>query len=137
VHFKTNDAPITPSSIFPMIATTNSPIDLNIRSGPGTTFVVLSKIKTGTRVTLTEQTNIWFKLSIGGWVSSDYLIFATPQRKGVTNYEGVNVRAGAGTNFASLEKLKINTSVTIFEEKNTFYRIGTGRWVKNSYITIK
>jgi uncharacterized protein YgiM (DUF1202 family) len=49
----------------------------------------------------------------------------------------VNVRAGAGTNFASLEKLKINTPITIFEEKDTFYRIGTGRWVKNSYVTIK
>jgi hypothetical protein len=137
VHFKTNDTPITPSSIFPMTATTNSPIDLNVRSGPGTTFMSLSKIKTGTKITLTEQTNIWFKLSTGGWVSSDYLIFATPQRKGITNYEGVNVRAGAGTNFASLEKLKINTPVTIFEEKDTFYRIGTGRWVKNSYVTIR
>ena len=137
VHFKTNDSPATPSAIFPMSATTNSPVDLNVRSGPGTTFPSLSKIKTGTKVTLTEQTNIWFKLNTGGWVSSDYLIFTTPQRKGIINYEGVNVRAGAGTNFASLEKLKINTLVTIFEEKDTFYRIGTGRWVKNSYITIR
>jgi Bacterial SH3 domain len=137
VHFKTNDAPTTPTNIFPMVATTNSPIDLNVRSGPGTTFAALSKIKTGTKVTLTEQTNIWFKLSTGGWVSSDYLIFTKPQRKGIINYEGVNVRAGAGTNFALLEKLKINTPVTIFEEKDTFYRIGTGRWVKNSYVTLK
>jgi N-acetylmuramoyl-L-alanine amidase len=110
---------------------------LNVRSGPGTTFAVLSKIKTGTKVTLVEQTNIWFKLNTGGWVSSDYLIFAQPSRKGIINYEGVNVRAGAGTNFASLEKLKINTSVTIFEEKNTFFRIGNGRWVKNSYVTLQ
>ncbi len=137
IHFKTNDTPTTPSSVFPMTATTNSPIDLNVRSGPGTTFQSLSKIKTGTKVTLTEQTNIWFKLSTGGWVSSDYLIFAKPQRKGIINYEGVNVRAGAGTNFPLLEKLKINTPVTIFEEKDTFYRIGTGRWVKNSYVTIR
>jgi uncharacterized protein YraI len=137
VHFKTNDSPVTPSATFPMSATTNSPVDLNVRSGPGTTFPSLSKIKTGTKVTLTEQTNIWFKLNTGGWVSSDYLIFAKPQRKGIINYEGVNVRAGAGTNFASLEKLKINTPVTIFEEKDTFYRIGTGRWVKGSYVTIK
>ncbi len=136
VHFKTNDIPTTPTNTFPMVATTNSPIDLNVRSGPGTTFGILNKIKTGTKVTLTEQTSIWFKLSTGGWVSSDYLLFTTPQRKGITNYEGVNVRAGAGTNFASIEKLKINTPVTIFEEKDTFYRIGTGRWVKNSYITL-
>ena len=137
IHFKTNDAPVKPSSFFPMTATTNSPIDLNVRSGPGTTFAALSKIKTGTKVTLTEQTNIWFKLNTGGWVSSDYLIFATPQRKGIINYEGVNVRMGAGTNFTSSEKLKINTFVTIFEEKDTFYRIGTGRWVKGSYVTIQ
>ena len=137
IHFKTNDAPVKPSSFFPMTATTNSPIDLNVRSGPGTTFAALSKIKTGTKVTLTEQTNIWFKLNTGGWVSSDYLIFATPQRKGIINYEGVNVRMGAGTNFTSSEKLKINTLVTIFEEKDTFYRIGTGRWVKGSYVTIQ
>lgn len=137
VHFKINDTPVTPSAIFPMTATTNSPIDLNVRSGPGTTFSSLSKIKTGTKVTLTEQTNIWFKLNTGGWVSSDYLIFVIPQRKGIINYEGVNVRAGAGTNFAGLEKLKINTPVTIFEEKDTFYRIGTGRWVKGSYVTIR
>ena len=137
IHFKTNDAPVTPTNNFPMVATTNSPIDLNVRSGPGTTFAALSKIKTGTKVTLTEQTNIWFKLNTGGWVSSDYLIFAKPQRNGTINYEGVNVRAGAGTSFALLEKLKINTPVTIFEEKDTFYRIGTGRWVKNSYVTLR
>ena len=137
IHFKTNDSPATPTNIFPMTATTNSPVDLNVRSGSGTTFPALSKIKTGTKVTLTEQTNIWFKLSTGGWVSSDYLIFTKPQRKGIINYEGVNVRAGAGTNFASLEKLKINTPITIFEEKDTFFRIGTGRWVKGSYVTIK
>jgi uncharacterized protein YgiM (DUF1202 family) len=49
----------------------------------------------------------------------------------------VNVRTGVGTNFDSLEKLKINTPVTIFEENDTFYRIDTARWVKNSYVTIK
>jgi hypothetical protein len=137
VHFKTNDTPQTPQNTFPMVAMTNSPIDLNVRSGPGTTFAILNKIKTGTKVTLVAQTGVWFKLNTGGFVNADYLKFDSPQRKGIINFEGVNVRAGAGTNFTSLEKLSLGTPVTIFEEKDTFFRIGTGRWVKNSYVTVR
>lgn len=52
-------------------------IELNLRSGPGTTYGVLGYGVTGTTVTATGKTNgIWYEVKMGsliGWMSSDYL----------------------------------------------------------------
>jgi uncharacterized protein YkwD len=52
-------------------------IQLNLRSGPGTTYAILGSGATGTIVTATGKTNsIWYEVKMGsqtGWMSSEYL----------------------------------------------------------------
>lgn len=48
---------------------------LRIRSGSGTGYAVTGKLKNGDKVTIVEDKNGWGKLSTGGWVSMDYIIF--------------------------------------------------------------
>lgn len=47
--------------------------DLNIRSGPGTTFVIVGQVHRGSAFTIVEETNGWGKLKSGaGWISLNY-----------------------------------------------------------------
>ena len=49
---------------------------LNIRSGPGTNYSRIGKLKSGDRVALAETRDGWGALLQGGWVSLDYIIDA-------------------------------------------------------------
>ena len=46
----------------------------------------------------------------------------------------LNVRKGPGTNYTKVGTLKNGTSVTVYETKNGFGRIGDNRWVAMSYL---
>lgn len=54
---------------------------LNIRSGPGTSYSVLSSIAPKTVVQLTEKSNSWYKVKlqngVTGWVTSKYIVETT------------------------------------------------------------
>jgi uncharacterized protein YkwD len=72
----TNTSPATPITISAGTQYKTT-IQLNLRSGPGTTYSVLGYGNTGTIVTATGKTNgIWYEVKMGsqtGWMSSDYL----------------------------------------------------------------
>jgi hypothetical protein len=55
----------------------------------------------------------------------------------VTAKKGLNVRKGPGLNYGKVGSLAHNATVTIFESKNGWGRIGTGKWVSLSYIQKK
>lgn len=42
----------------------------NIRKGPGTSYKVIGKLKSGTKVTVVEVCGGWSRLSTGGWVAN-------------------------------------------------------------------
>jgi hypothetical protein len=44
--------------------------DVNIRTGPSTSYKSIGVLKTGTVVTATEQSGLWYKHSKGGWSCS-------------------------------------------------------------------
>ena len=50
---------------------------LNVRSGPSTNDIVISKINTGTEVEVLEESNGWYKVKLKngqvGWASAQYL----------------------------------------------------------------
>lgn len=49
---------------------------LNIRSGPGTNYKIVSTIKRGSTVSITSSKTSWYKITSGsksGWVSSKYI----------------------------------------------------------------
>ena len=56
--------------------------------------------------------------------------------KGRVNTGELNVRKGPGAANPVVVKLKKDDLVDLFEEKDGWFRIGTGRWVNKSYIDI-
>lgn len=47
--------------------------DLNVRSGPGTQFDVLRKLKAGEKVNVMQSSNGWYRISANEWVSARYI----------------------------------------------------------------
>jgi uncharacterized protein YkwD len=70
-------SPITPGNSIAAGTQFKTTIQLNLRSGPGTTYGILGYGATGTIVTATGKTSdIWYEVTMGsqtGWMSSDYL----------------------------------------------------------------
>lgn len=58
---------------------------LNIRSGPGTTYTVISKLSQGTKVLVTGKTGYWYRVTLSdgrtGYASSQYIKLYAPTRQ--------------------------------------------------------
>lgn len=130
---------------------------LNIRSGPGTSYGVISSVSYDTIVTASESRAGWLKISnkgVTGWISSDYVTednsTSTPpsnddgsnntiNKTGVVNADVLNVRNGAGTSYTVIDILSNNSTVYVLSEKNGWYNIRIGNtcgWVSAEYISI-
>lgn len=53
---------------------------LNVRSGPGTSFMVIAQRKQGDEVTALETSGEWTRIEPCGWVSTMYLMATATQR---------------------------------------------------------
>ena len=130
---------------------------LNVRSGPGTSYSIVTKLKKDDSVTILESKNGWHKISVTGdktgWVSGDYIKISTNSESSndnstssVTNKTGtvtatvLNVRSGAGTSYSIVTKINKGNKVNIIESKNGWYKIKTSNgkigWVSGDYIKI-
>lgn len=87
---------------------------LNLRSGAGTQFAVVAKLKRGTGCTILESVGNWRRIrtytGLVGWVSANYL---TRQATAKVTASALNVRKGPGTNTGILGSLKRGTKVTV------------------------
>ena len=61
----------------------------------------------------------------------------TTETKYVYNCDSLNVRSGAGVSYKIVDVLKKGTKVEVYETKNGWARIGTGKWVSGNYLTSK
>jgi SH3-like domain-containing protein len=59
------------------------------------------------------------------------------ETKYVYNCDSLNVRSGAGVSYKIVDVLKKGTKVEVYETKNGWERIGTGKWVSGNYLTSK
>lgn len=109
--------------------------NMNVRSGPGTSYSVVRKLPLGTSVTLYEEKNGWGRISSNEWISMQYVkkVKTLPYTAKTTLSE-LNVRSGAGTNFAVSRKVPMGTSIKVLEEKNGWARISETEWVMMKYI---
>lgn len=109
--------------------------NLNVRSGASATSPILRKLALGTTVTIYEEKNGWTRIYNGEWVMSQYVkkVRTFPYQTTVTT-DGLNVRTGAGATFSAVRKLKLNTTVTVYEEKGTWVRISDNEWVMGQYV---
>jgi len=123
---------------------------LNVRSGPGTNNAVIGSLSHNAAVTITGESSGWYKITYSGkdgYVSAAFVILdgqtpqtpPAPQTKTVyvnTPGSALNVRNGAGTNFAVLGTLKHAEKVTVTDHNNDWYKLtfgGTTGYISRSF----
>ncbi|MDU4936437.1 MAG: SH3 domain-containing protein, partial [Peptostreptococcaceae bacterium] len=115
---------------------------LNVRTGAGTNYSIMSKVYKGDTLEVIGSLNGWYniKLSNGktGWVSGDYLSISgsstnTESKKGTVTTDTLNVRSGAGTSYSIISKVYKGDTVNIVGSSNGWYKIelssGKTGWV--------
>lgn len=118
-----------------------SSTNLNVRSGPNTTYPVKTFLRSGEVVILLSESNGWYKVKLSngtiGWVSSSYIAKTDTYGKSVAS---LNVRSGPGTNYSIKTALKNGEVITITESSNSWYQIKTSYnitgWVSSKYINL-
>lgn len=121
--------------------------NLNLRSGPGTTFGVLVVIPAGTKIALTgEQQQGYLGVSwngTSGWAHGDWITpdGAAPTPTGTaTTTDDLNLRAGPATSYAALAVMPAGSTVTLNgQESNGFQSVtwnGTTGWAFAAYLSI-
>ena len=143
----------------PSTSTTKATVtatSLNVRSGAGTSYSVITKLPKGTVVDVLESaSNGWKKIKTSGgttgWVSGEDLTTgsagnsstnnSTSQTsyKATVNTDSLNMRKGAGTSYSVITKLSNGTVVDVLESaSNGWKKIktsnGTIGWVSGSYL---
>ena len=122
---------------------------LNVRSGAGTNYSIMSKVYKGDALEVVGSSNGWYnvKLSNGkiGWVSGDYLSISssstnTESKKGTVTTDTLNVRSGAGTSYSVISKVHKGDTVNIVGSSNGWYKIelsnGKTGWVSADYVSL-
>lgn len=134
--------------------------ELNLRDGPGTGYVRLTKLDEGTEVDLVARAGEWLHVRTAdgssGWVSATYLALQPgvlervpettdipplePTLLGTTSETGINLRSGPNTKFASLNKLSADTQLTLLARYQTWYKVqtpnGTQGWVSADLLNV-
>ncbi len=138
-----------------------------IRNGAGTNYNQVATAASGTQLVVVETTqvgNVLWGRTVDGWLemsntnaSGNVIVGGTTGSTGTTTgttttsgtviatgmvvaKTGVNVRAGAGTNYPSVGSAYNGQQVSIYETVNVngtlWGRIGVGRWVCLSYVKL-
>lgn len=120
---------------------------LNVRDGAGTNYKINTTVRKNEVYTIVEECNGWGKLKSGaGWISLNYTTkgsaapstpVSAPSSKYVLGLyvvtaSALNVRAGAGTNYAIKKSYKKGTRFDTYEIKNNWARTPSG-WVCLDY----
>ena len=129
--------------------------DVNLREGPGTDYAVIGSANRGDRFTVTATATAggytWGKFSTG-WIALNYTDFddvrngsaqkpetAQPVSGTVTTYDGLRIRASAGTDSEILGYLSYGTRVEITEQKTAggmpWGKIAQG-WISLTYVKL-
>ncbi|MCR5782090.1 MAG: SH3 domain-containing protein [Clostridia bacterium] len=120
---------------------------LNVRSAPGTSNALVTTLKQGDIITITETKDGWGRYS-GGWVYMSYLVMITeePSAKATetttaapagTKYKVtatvLNVRSAPGTSNPKVSSLNQGDVITVTETKDGWARFSAG-WVSMEYL---
>lgn len=146
-----SDATPTASS-----GTATTTVNLNVRTGPSTSYRVVTTLGRGTSVTLTGRTSGgWSEISRDGstyWVSSVYLSASgatsgstppdTPAATSgsATTTTNLNVRTGPSTGYGIVTTLprgtRVSTTGTVQDGWTQISLDGAVRWVASSYLAV-
>lgn len=113
---------------------------LRVREWAGTQHSTVGTYSLGEIVEVTGVYNVegvdWYRTG-KGFIHSDYVEHIVEELKtGKVTASSLNVRSGNSTSHPIVKTLPINTTVTVFEEKNEWYRIGVNEWVSGEYVDL-
>ena len=150
-----SEAPIAAPNSFSGVVTADL---LNVRSGAGTSYRIVSTLTRGQTVTVTSQESAggltWYRIS-GGWVCADYIgtsaesagsaaeeasVSAGAQYGSYTvTASALNVRSSAGLGSAIIDCLGRGRTVSVTEEKTengmVWCHLSSGGWVCKDYLS--
>ncbi len=134
---------------------------LNIRAGARVDREVVAKVSSGTKVTILDVLNGWYKVKLAdgtvGWASGEYITVSssTPSTGGTTNTPStsvtypvtgtvtattLNIRAGARTDREVVATVSKGTTLTVVDKLNDWYKVklsnGTVGWVSSAYVSL-
>lgn len=112
--------------------------DVNMRTGPGTSYEILCVIPNGSSISVTEVTDGWCYAAYGsnqGWVSTQYVSDLSPSSDGVS-YNGaalvttanVNLRTGPGTGYGVKLVVPNGSTVNVYEVDDGWARCTYGKY---------
>ena len=130
---------------------------LNIRSGAGTNYSVITKAYRGDKVEILETSGGWNKVKLSngkvGWASGQYISTSstggntggtdtsTPStgKTGTVIASALNIRSGAGTNYSVVTKAYKGDKVEILETSGGWNKVklsnGKVGWASGQYIS--
>lgn len=115
--------------------TVNASAGLNLRTGPGTGYRIIRTLPNGTRLTISETSGDWFKVTVSGtvgWVISWWVTLlgtaSTTIHRGNTARKMIALTFDAGSDLGYTDRI-INTLVT---QKVVATFGPTGTWVKSN-----
>jgi uncharacterized protein YgiM (DUF1202 family) len=109
--------------------------DLNVRTGAGTQFTAVERLKFGTLVYPLEESNGWYRIDTNRWVSKNFVEINYNTWLGrVNSRTGANIRSGPGANFPVMDALANGGMTDVSDESGEWLRIGADRWVHKNLI---
>ena len=120
---------------------------LNVRNNGSLSGSVVGSVTKGTKVTILEEKNDWYKISFGsnksGWVAGWYIAKssapATNTNTGSSSkqvkiiYNGTNIRSGTSTSHSIIKRANLGETYGIIEKVGDWFKINIGN-NKTGYI---
>ena len=133
---------------------------LNMRDGPGTAYVGMTKLKAGAQLNLLARYNDWLQVQLPegqvGWVLSQYLTLApgvmgrveavtdvpeaNPALLGRTSERNVNLRDGPGVTYPQAGRIGAGVQLGLIGRYEDWFKIrtpdGATGWVSNELVRV-
>jgi len=113
--------------------------DLNIRTGPSTSYSRVKTVSYGTTLCVVSISNGWAKLDSGYYCSASYLksVAPVPTPSCTTMYStaSLNIRTGPSTSYSKVKTISINTAVCVVSTSNGWSKLNDGYYCSASYLS--
>lgn len=121
---------------------------VNARSGPGTDYEIVDKLKSGESYIVEERQDDWIKIKlknkkkawVANWLVSEKDTNSSKfeEYQGIVTTKNLKVRSGPSTSNEILDRLAKGQSVMIIDKENEWFKItykGGKGWAHSSYIS--
>lgn len=130
--------PMTANNAYVSNIGTVTASSLNVRSGPSTSYTVVTTVKKNDKVNILQSSNGWYKIETSsgkqGWVSSSYISASnsntnnstnnnTQSNIAIVNTDGLNFRNDAGTSYSIIKVLNKGEKVEVISESNGWSKV--------------